>query len=35
MELRKIRNEMDARRCLDAAAVSSLPRAGWARAHWH
>jgi hypothetical protein len=31
MELRRIRDEMDARQCLAAAAASGLARAAWAR----
>jgi hypothetical protein len=33
MELRRIRDEMDARQCLAAAAASGLTRAAWAREH--
>ena len=29
--LRKVRNDEDARKCLEAAAASGLPRADWAR----
>lgn len=33
MSRRKIRDEADARACLEAAHASGTPRAAWARAH--